>query len=68
MSGAFLKKRKTSGSLSVKKILTFQDKKWLIEWDDNSRTWESFEKLKDEIVFREYIEDAMKDKISSYIG
>jgi hypothetical protein len=45
-------------SPSISKILQVdsQTKNWLVEWTDFSRSWESYENIKDTIVFREYVE------------
>lgn len=50
-----------------------QNKKWLVEWSDYTRTWEPYFVVKDLQVFQEYIEEQMlnkeiKKQVPSYIS
>lgn len=52
-------KRRKSDSLKIPvQIIDIdrKNKKWLIEWCDQTRTWENYDNVKDMIIFREWVE------------
>lgn len=55
------KKVKIGSSIDISKIVEFSGGKWLVEWDDKSRTWENFYTLKDKPEFETYVLLNMKN-------
>lgn len=56
------KKRKFEIEKDIKKVIEFDiiSKKWLIEWDDRSRSWEDYESIKDHYGFKLFIQNTFK--------
>jgi hypothetical protein len=44
-----------NNSKIIVNIIEVNNRKWLVEWNDKSRSWEKYEKLKDLEIFKEYI-------------
>lgn len=67
-------KRKNNFSPNSRKKLKFSNKLcdiiaynssiklWLVEWEDMTRTWEKYEKLKDNAIFQRWIEGNLLTK------
>jgi hypothetical protein len=64
------KKRKMENTICKILRLNPTSKQWLIEWQDSTRTWEKYDNIKDNPIFREYIENLVSEKIviPSYIN
>jgi hypothetical protein len=53
-------------SKSISKILKMDSntKKWLVEWNDFSRSWELYESIKDTYTFQKYVENLVPKDLS----
>lgn len=42
-------------------------KMWLVEWSDMSRTWETYETVKDMKVFKQWLDQLLKHNVLSVV-
>lgn len=58
------KKRKLEDEKNMKRIVEFDiiSKRWLIEWDDKSRSWEDYENIKDMYGFKQLIQGMFRTR------
>lgn len=65
------KRRRIEVDRFISTIMEVQNKKWLVEWNDKTRSWESYDNLKDLEIFQEYIlkycNNTRNKKVPSYI-
>lgn len=61
-----LKKRKIEVEYiivkTIIKVIEMNNDKWLVEWNDKTRSWEDFNKLKNYPTFKHFVETLIKPK------
>jgi hypothetical protein len=63
-----VKKRRIEYEIYTKSIIKInqENKNWLVEWTDGSRTWEPYDKIKDLVVFKDFIEKTVSYSNKKY--
>lgn len=63
-------RKNTLSPLMAVRIITmnYSETEWLIEWSDLSRSWVTFDTLKDLPIFRKWVIEKFRTNAPSYIG
>jgi hypothetical protein len=65
------KKRKINSKCVYKFIIAIiefhqSSKKWLVEWSDKTRTWESYDFVKDLDIFQKFLSKMLTSRIEKF--